>query len=138
MNKKQLKALAVPVAVALAMLVFNWITEDSQSPNTNETDLSTQIEEGSGTPLSSLPQEATETWELIESNGPFPYEQDDSNFGNFEGNLPDEASGYYREYTVGTPGLNHRGAKRLVVGEGGEVYYTDDHYDSFELVDTDS
>ena len=55
-------------------------------------------------------------------------------FGNREGLLPDQRSGYYREYTVPTPGSQDRGARRLVIGAAGEIYYTDDHYASFRRV----
>jgi ribonuclease T1 len=39
--------------------------------------------------------------------------------------------GYYREYTVRSPGVRDRGARRIVAGGGGEYYYTADHYRSF-------
>ena len=52
----------------------------------------------------------------------------------YEGILPDHQRGYYREYTVVTPGLSHRGAKRIVTGDGGEFYYTANHYQSFERI----
>jgi ribonuclease T1 len=81
--------------------------------------------------LGELPRDARETLALIEKGGPFPYERDGAVFGNFERRLPQRARGYYREYTVPTPGLNHRGARRIVVGAGGERYYTDDHYRTF-------
>ncbi|CAL9384938.1 ribonuclease domain-containing protein [Streptomyces sp. enrichment culture] len=84
--------------------------------------------------VSDLPAEARETLALIDRGGPFPYERDGTVFGNFEGLLPDRERGYYREYTVRTPGERDRGARRLVTGRGGEVYYTDDHYDSFRAV----
>jgi ribonuclease T1 len=48
--------------------------------------------------------------------------------------LPAKQLGYYREYTVVTPGSPDRGARRIVAGAGGEIYYTDDHYDSFREV----
>ena len=65
-----------------------------------------------------------------------PYEQDGSVFQNREGNLPDLPSGLlYREYTVSTPGSSDRGARRLVVGDDGSVYYTSDHYSSFTRLD---
>ncbi|MGH3451680.1 MAG: ribonuclease domain-containing protein [Haloechinothrix sp.] len=85
--------------------------------------------------LSSLPPEARQTWELIEADGPFPYRQDGSVFGNREGLLPRKSSGYYREYTVATTGGPDRGARRLVTGSAGELYYTRDHYESFVVVD---
>ena len=80
-----------------------------------------------------LPREARTTLELIQQNGPFPHRQDGSVFGNREGRLPSKPRGYYREYTVETPGLDHRGARRIVTGGQPPVvyYYTDDHYDSF-------
>lgn len=83
---------------------------------------------------SSLPVEAQQTLELIDAGGPFPYEEDGDVFQNREGLLPEQESDYYREYTVPTPGSDDRGERRLVVGDGGEIYYTDDHYESFELV----
>ena len=81
-----------------------------------------------------LPPEAHDTIALIESDGPFPYDRDGIVFENREGILPDEEYGYYHEYTVITPGENDRGARRIVTGENGEFYYTDDHYDSFSEV----
>lgn len=86
--------------------------------------------------MDSLPPEAIETINLIWSNGPYPFDKDDTTFQNREGFLPDEAGGYYREYTVITPGLNHRGARRIVSGASGELYYTDDHYESFSWINT--
>ncbi|OLT42649.1 ribonuclease [Saccharomonospora sp. CUA-673] len=84
--------------------------------------------------LSSLPPEATDTYRLIENGGPYPYPQDDTVFQNREGILPACSSGYYREYTVETPGLDHRGQRRIVTGNGGEFFYTSDHYESFSLI----
>ncbi|MGW0822739.1 ribonuclease domain-containing protein [Streptomyces sp. NPDC002845] len=81
-----------------------------------------------------LPAQARETLTLIDDGGPFPYAKDGSVFGNFEGLLPWHPRGYYREYTVRTPGESDRGARRVVTGDGGEVYYTGDHYDSFRAV----
>jgi ribonuclease T1 len=81
-----------------------------------------------------LPREAHETLRLIERGGPFPYRQDGSTFQNRERLLPRKPGGYYREYTVETPGEDDRGARRIVAGEEGELYYTDDHYDSFRRV----
>ncbi len=81
-----------------------------------------------------LPSQAQDTIELIEQGGPFPYDRDGVVFENREGILPDEDYGYYHEYTVITPGENDRGARRIVTGEDGEMYYTDDHYDSFSEV----
>jgi ribonuclease T1 len=85
-------------------------------------------------PLAQLPAEARTTLALIRSGGPFPYERDGVRFGNFEGRLPRAERGYYREYTVPTPGLKHRGARRIVAGRRGELYYTDDHYRTFTRI----
>ncbi|MBM3356695.1 MAG: ribonuclease N [Betaproteobacteria bacterium] len=84
--------------------------------------------------VAELPAEARETIQLIGRGGPFPYERDGTVFGNFEKLLPLRERGYYREYTVRTPGLQHRGARRIVAGSAGELYYTDDHYRSFRRV----
>lgn len=81
-----------------------------------------------------LPREAQETLALIDAGGPFPYAKDGSVFGNIEGRLPDRPRGYYREYTVPTPGSDDRGARRLVTGSDGDVYWTVDHYESFREV----
>lgn len=85
--------------------------------------------------LSTLPPEVSRTWDLIEADGPFPYRKDGSVFGNREGLLPRKAGGYYREYTVPTPGSPDRGPRRLVTGSADELYYTADHYSSFVVVD---
>ena len=81
-----------------------------------------------------LPHEARQTLELIRKGGPYPFERDGVVFGNREQLLPLRARGYYREYTVSTPGLKHRGARRIVAGRGGELYYTEDHYRSFKRI----
>jgi ribonuclease T1 len=81
-----------------------------------------------------LPKQARETLALIDRGGPFPYAKDGAVFGNFERLLPAHQRGYYHEYTVPTPGSRDRGARRIVTGQGGEIYYTDDHYDSFRAV----
>ena len=82
--------------------------------------------------LSDLPPEANTTLNLIDQGGPFPYPQKDGSiFSNRERLLPNKPRGYYREYTIPTPGANNRGARRFVVGNQGEIYYTDNHYQSF-------
>lgn len=81
-----------------------------------------------------LPPQAHDTIALIDEDGPFPFDRDGITFQNREGLLPQEPRGYYREYTVITPGENDRGARRIIEGEDGELYYTDDHYDSFSYV----
>jgi ribonuclease T1 len=81
-----------------------------------------------------LPREARATIALIRKGGPFPYAKDGSVFGNREALLPRNKRGYYREYTVKTPGERTRGARRIVKGGGGELFYTDDHYNSFRRI----
>ena len=85
-------------------------------------------------PVSDLPPEGMTTLELIESDGPFPYSRDGVTFENRERILPKQPTGFYREYTVPTPGESDRGARRIVTGEDGSRFYTADHYDSFEEV----
>ena len=93
--------------------------------------------------LADLPAEARQTLQLIQQGGPFPYpHKDGSTFGNFERRLPPQARGYYREYTVPTPGRHDRGPRRIIAGSGrhndvassGEYYYTADHYRSFRRI----
>lgn len=81
-----------------------------------------------------LPASAQDTLLLIDAGGPFPYDKDGSTFQNREGLLPAAQGGYYAEYTVPKPGEDDRGPWRLVTGEGGEVYWTQDHYSSFARV----
>lgn len=84
--------------------------------------------------LADLSSEAQTTLALIKKGGPFPHERDGVVFGNFEKRLPSKPRGYYREYTVRTPGVSHRGARRIVAGSVGEYYYTADHYESFRRI----
>ncbi len=92
--------------------------------------------------VAALPQEARDTLALIKRGGPFRHKQDGAVFGNREKRLPATDRGYYREYTVPTPGAKDRGARRIVAGAGrgndvrssGEYYYSDDHYNSFSRI----
>jgi ribonuclease T1 len=84
--------------------------------------------------VTALPPEARATLTLIKSGGPFSHPQDGRTFGNREKLLPPQQHGYYREYTVRTPGAHDRGARRIVAGSGGEYYYTADHYRSFQRI----
>lgn len=87
--------------------------------------------------LAGLPPEAIATLKLIERGGPFPHRQDGTVFQNRERLLPQKPRGYYREYTIPTPGAGNRGARRWVTGGNPpEVfYYTDDHYRSFRTIE---
>lgn len=81
-----------------------------------------------------LPPEARQTLALVKAGGPFPYARDGAQFQNRERRLPARGTGYYREYTVSTPGARDRGARRIVAGTGGEFYYTHDHYRTFRRI----
>ncbi|MDO5076029.1 ribonuclease domain-containing protein [Corynebacterium sp.] len=91
-------------------------------------------------PTDTLPQQATEVIDDILAGGPFEHpEYDGTHFGNYERVLPKQHNNFYREYTVDTPGLRHRGERRIVVGGGTKQdpdtwYYTDDHYESFCMI----
>lgn len=88
--------------------------------------------------LAELPRQGRETYELIRQGGPFPFEKDGTVFGNRERLLPAHKRGYYREYTVRTPGSRDRGARRIVCGGPSRTphacYYTADHYASFRQI----
>ncbi len=95
------------------------------------------------TMLSDLPKEARTTHALILKGGPYPYPKDGVTFGNFENNLPKQKRGYYREFTVPTPGAKNRGARRIVCGAESRdwnknapaaCWYTGDHYQSFQKI----
>lgn len=84
--------------------------------------------------VSQLPPEARQTLARIKQGGPFPYAKDGSLFYNREGLLPARPRGYYREYTVPTPGARDRGARRIVAGRDGDYWYTADHYRTFQRI----
>jgi ribonuclease T1 len=81
-----------------------------------------------------LPVFAQGTLAIIDQGGPYPFDRDGVTFENREGILPDEQRGYYAEYTVPEPGSTDRGPLRIVTGDGGEYYWTEDHYESFERI----
>lgn len=94
--------------------------------------------------VAELPNQADLVVDDILAGGPFDYpDNDGTRFGNYERVLPDESGNYYREYTVETPGLSHRGPLRIVTGGATETdpevwYYTEDHYESFcEITDAE-
>lgn len=88
--------------------------------------------------VAELPRQGAETYRLIFQGGPFPYEKDGTVFGNRERLLPAHKRGYYREYTVPTPGARTRGTRRIVCGGPPTMpeacYYTADHYASFRRI----
>ncbi len=135
------KRITVALIALVALVVVGWLVGDlGTSSPTPPADGRSTFAPHSDLPvsaLSELPAEAAETWELIGAGGPFPYPgRDGSTFQNREGVLPERDRGYYKEYTVPTPGSRDRGARRLVTGTESELYYTADHYESFVEVDT--
>ncbi len=134
--------LAVAIAIVFVILIGGQDGGDdaatqseptAASPTTSAS--STGVDESRPDAPGGLPPEAVSTIELIQDGGPFPYRQDGGVFMNRERRLPAHERGYWREYTVPTPGSPDRGARRIVHGTGDEFYYTDDHYASFVLVD---
>jgi ribonuclease T1 len=113
----------------VVLIVVGTRGPSQDEPRTTSTAQTQTPQSGQG-----LPREALETIALIESDGPFPYSRDGAVFMNREGQLPQRERGYWREYTVPTPGESDRGARRIVAGRGGELYYTADHYRSFVRV----
>lgn len=90
--------------------------------------------------LSQLPQQAQDVHRRVLVGGPFRYDKDGTVFGNRERILPRRTRGFYREYTVPTPGVRHRGARRIVCGGAVKqapetCFYTEDHYSSFKTID---
>lgn len=121
------------LAAVLVLLVVWW----AQAPQTGTDTGRTGGEPTSSQVTTDLPPEAHEVLDLIDAGGPFPYDRDGLTFQNREGLLPQRDRGYYREYTVPTPGEDDRGARRIVTG-GDPVeaaWYTADHYQSFTRIE---
>lgn len=109
---------------------FQWASHGHESRQ-----VTSQDESVAGTiTVAGLPNEARETLRAIKQGGPFAYDRDGVVFGNFERALPKQARGYYHEYTVRTPGVRSRGARRIISGGNSEYYYTDDHYRTFRRI----
>lgn len=133
------KSLPVIVGGTLLVLVAGYFGIDLSSSGSGDSgSTNTEVSADSYTcAMSSLPAEAAETRDDILAGGPYDYpDNDNRHFGNYEGILPEQDSDFYREYTVETPGLDHRGQRRIITGGGSEQdpevwYYTDDHYESF-------
>jgi len=104
----------------------------AQSRQNTSTDISVTLR------VAELPQQGEQMYTLIHQGGPFASEKDGVIFGNRERLLPPFKRGYYREYTVPTPGLRHRGTRRIVCGGRPTApdvcYYTADHYASFRKI----
>ncbi|MFZ4288851.1 ribonuclease domain-containing protein [Variovorax sp. HJSM1_2] len=124
-TSKQFRACIFGVALALCTSLVQ-----SRAPAPQETVATIAVAE--------LPSQGRVTYRLIHEGGPFPYEKDGTVFGNRERLLPNRQRGYYREYTVKTAGIRHRGANRIVCGGPPQTpdgcYYTNDHYASFRKI----
>jgi ribonuclease T1 len=126
------------LAVAAVLALTTWWVQSSWSDQPQEPTVTSSVTADATLQVVSeehLPVEARTTLALIDAGGPFPYDRDGVVFENREELLPEREDGYYTEYTVPTPGADDRGARRIVVGEGDEIYYTADHYRSFVEVD---
>jgi ribonuclease T1 len=144
-STRQLFTLGLGVVLALVW----WLSQhggDAADPGSSsrpDGSTYTQSPEGGRDPESGLPYvaeadlppEAGETLGLIDAGGPFPHARDGVVFANRERILPAEQRGYYHEYTVPSPGSDDRGARRIVTGDEGQYYWTEDHYASFERID---
>lgn len=119
------------LATALALAGGVWPAAAREAPRTGDEAV---------VALAALPPPARQTHALIVAGGPFPYPHKDASvFGNRERLLPQQPRGYYREYTVRTPGVRHRGARRIVCGgyqptSPEACFYTADHYASFARI----
>jgi ribonuclease T1 len=136
-----MKRLPVAVLVLLLAAIAFWPAPEPRTPATSSppesASATTRTPEAAASPGARaapfLPAEAHDTLARIARGGPFPHRQDGSVFQNRERRLPARPSGYYREYTVRTPGERTRGARRIVTGGDPptQFWYTDDHYASF-------
>lgn len=137
MNRKRLLAFATLVIAVVVLVVAMVSGQQAATTTTAPAAAVSAPSNPSGLPAvnaSQLPKEARQTLALIAKGGPFPYERDGVNFGNFEGLLPKKTGGFYKEYTVVTPGESDRGARRIIAGKDGAKYYTADHYESFKFI----
>ncbi|AKK03619.1 ribonuclease domain-containing protein [Corynebacterium epidermidicanis] len=133
-NKQAATHTAQPSATAQGSRATSTARSTSAS-NTPKQNASKQGTSGLPTcPVATLPDQARDVIGDIKAGGPFQYPDNDGvHFGNFENKLP---RNNYREYTVETPGLGHRGAKRIVTGGGSDRnpdtwFFTSDHYENF-------
>jgi len=132
--------LRLGIVLLAAVLALQWWadgTPDPASPAQTTAGKATAPGETAARWPDFLPPEAVATLEAIERGGPFPYDRDGTVFQNRERLLPERPRGFYREYTVITPGSRDRGARRIVAGgqPPETYYYTDDHYRSFRRVE---
>jgi guanyl-specific ribonuclease Sa len=142
------RRITIALVGLIVLVLAGWLVKDLSSSGSGKPGPTTSTSaaasgsvpgSSSGLPvktLSSLPKETADTWKLIQKGGPFPYPKNDGVVFHNNGNvLPRNKDGYYHEYTVDTPGAKNRATRRLITGSQRELYYTDDHYDSFVVVD---
>jgi ribonuclease T1 len=130
------------VIVALAVVLTGWWQQQRSGPPApppagpaaSPPPASASSSRPDPIPADQRPQ-LQQTLALIAKGGPFPYEKDGTVFQNRENKLPPRPRGYYREYTVPTPGASNRGARRVVQGKDGDTWYTSDHYKTFVRID---
>ena len=143
MTRSRLTTLVLVLAVAalgyLGIDVRDPVADNPGPAAGAHVETRTGSQAGSGTIVESqLPPQAVATLQRIRQGGPFPYEKDGTVFGNREKRLPIQKHGYYLEYTVKTPGVSHRGARRIVAGGPARdpvaLYYTQDHYETFRQI----
>jgi len=126
------RSLFLLFALLLFFTCYSCKHETGRAKSGNET---TSVSDASGKiHVVSLPPEAITVLEEINNGGPFAFAKDGAVFHNYERVLPVEPNGYYREYTVPDPGRRGRGAKRIIAGQQGERYYSQDHYNSFKEI----
>ena len=126
-NLTRFLLISLLLAAGMAAQNSTALQNDARQAGTRPADLSTIAAQD-------LPREARDTLAIIKKGGPFPYSKDGTTFSNREHALPRRGRGYYREYTVKTPGARNRGARRIIAGAPGEYYYTDDHYVTFKRI----
>ena len=145
-NRRRITAALIGLIV---LVIGGWAVKNAASDNPAPTTSATAAKPGSHVSippvadsglqvkaLSSLPSQAADTWKLIQAGGPFPYPRNDNVvYQNRNKVLPIRQPNFYREFTVTTPGSPDRGARRLITGQGNELFYTADHYDTFVVVD---
>jgi len=136
-----MRRMTIPILVLLAVAVFAWSRQRApvQAPTAPATAHSSSSVSTStaGRSTDALPPEVAVTLALIQRGGPFLHRQDGALFENRERELPVQPRGYYREFTVETPGTHDRGARRIITGGDPPVvyYYTGDHYRSFRTLE---
>ena len=131
-----LRSLRLWVAILLVLAggaqAYQW---QSHQPSPRQDSVQAQsVVQADTISVAELPVEARETLRDIKRGGPYAFDRDGVVFGNFERILPKQSRGYYHEYTVKTPGVRSRGARRIISGGSGEYYYTSDHYQTFKRI----